>query len=120
MFEPGKSGSGLRSTLRDLLLLRTHLDKRIVNRIGHWPDLPRKLFRLIGMISHSHMVTFELYLRVSKIWISRKILTNSENLLGVETSVKILVDYGDARNPRTIELHGNELFIRVGGDVSAY
>ena len=70
------------------------------------------------MIRHSYLVTYEFYLRVSKVWIIRNVLTNADDLLGIETYVKILTDYGDARNSRTIEL--DDLPIRIGGNVPAY
>jgi hypothetical protein len=69
------------------------------------------------MNQHSFIVTYELYLRVLKVWEVRKVLTNEDGLACVEASFKIMRDYGDARNLRIIE--SNVVSVRIGGDVPA-
>jgi hypothetical protein len=69
------------------------------------------------MNQHSYLVTYELYLRVLKVWEIRKVLTNDDGLACVEASFKIMRDYGDARNFRTEEL--DDLPFRIGGNVPA-
>jgi hypothetical protein len=68
------------------------------------------------MNQHSFLVTYELYLRVLKVWEVRKVLTNEDGLACVEASFKIMRDYGDARNLKVIEY---DVPIRVGGNVPA-
>jgi hypothetical protein len=63
---------------------------------------------------YSHVITYELYLRVTKVWIEETKRATLDDFCCAEKALKILEDYGDARNIRIFELS-----FRQCGDPSA-
>jgi hypothetical protein len=60
------------------------------------------------------VITYEVFLRVMKVWEERTHITQKESLCLMETSFKIREEHGEVRNVRI-----NELSVRTGRDVPA-